>query len=727
MMHPPVPFPGLVPPEPPPEPEPERLFTPVRIGSLTLPNRIVMAAMTTGFASRAGRPSRRLIAWYEARAAGGAGLIIVESTLVDVPRQLWPGLQASPSAGLRVRPLPRLRLDRDEAIPRFRALAEAIHRAGARAAIQLHYPPVPDVAALPAEAIAGVVEAFGAAAARARRAGFDAIEIQASHRSLLAQLLSPATNRRQDRYGRGAAGRLRALVDVVRAARRQTDDRLPVLVKFSADEYRPNGITPQLARDIARALVAAGAAALEVIAGSMDSEGSIRLSAGVGEATQAHLAAEVRAAVGVPVLAAGRIVSGETAERVVRDGQGDLVSLGRALLADPAWPAKVRAGIDSEIIPCIGCMACFTPGPDGATGCPVNGEAGREFLPPLPAPASPRRVAILGASLPGLELARVAAMRGHEVTIATAGLPLGGLLGLRAGVPGNAEYGRAFLYFAERLHELGAGITDQPDPGADVTVDCRPRPEVRPAWARGRAVLLAGQLLGKDLHELYGIGRRVAVVGPGALAAETALFLAGWGRRPTVIVPGTEAEPFPDVHPMHAARLRERLDGYHVPLVTGTRVLEWIYDEERRSKLRVVRDGREEILEPFHSAVSAAGWPQERVQIAQVKAGQPQERVQVAQVKAGQPQERVQAAGLRTPASRLTPRAAGLAADPSRRRPQPRAGAENEGFVPWPARARLPPLPATVPDGATISLGDTPYVEPLRDLVAYAHLLGRRV
>ncbi len=682
-MRPPLPFPGLVPQEPPPKPEPERLFTPARIGSLTLPNRIVMAAMTTGFASRAGLPSRRLIAWYEARAAGGAALIIVESTLVGGPPP----------------PLPRLRLDRDEAIPRFRVLAEAIHRAGARAAIQLHYPPVPDLASVPAAEIAGVVEAFGAAAGRARRAGFDAIEIQASHRSLLAQLLSPAANRRQDRYGRGPAGRLRALVDVIRAARRQTDDCLPVLVKFSADEYRPNGITPDQAREIARALVASGAAALEVIAGSMESDGPIRLSAGVGEATQAHLAAEIKAAVDVPVLAAGRIVSGETAERVVRDGQGDLVSLGRALLADPAWPAKVRAGIDSEIIPCIGCMACFTPGPDGATGCPVNGEAGREFLPPLQAPAHPRRVVILGANLPGLEVARVAAMRGHEVSIATAGLPLGGLLGLRAGVPGNAEYGRAFLYFAERLYELGAGITDQPDLGADVTVDCRPRPEVRPAWARGRAVLLAGELLGKDLHELYGIGRRVAVVGPGALAAETALFLAGWGRRPTVIVPGTEAEPFPDVHPMHAARLRERLDGYHVPLVTGTHVLEWIYDEERRSKLRVVRDGREEILEPFHSAVSAAGWPQGRVQGGQ----------------------------LRSPASRLSFRGAGLASRASKRRPQPGAGAEHEGFVPWPARARLPPLPATVPDGVTITLGDTPYVEPLRDLVAYAHLVGRRL
>src|SRR5439155_23688515 len=117
------------------------------------------------------------------------------------------------------------------------------------------------------------------------------------------------------------------------------------------------------------------------------------------------------------------------------------------------------------------------------------------------------------------------------------------------------------------------------------------------------------ELLGRDLHQLYGIGRRVAVVGSGALAAEVALFLAGWGRRPWVIVPGSTDDPFPDVHPMHAARLLERLEGYKVPLVTGAAPLAWRYDEDRKSALRILRQGQEEVLQPFHSTVSAAGWP----------------------------------------------------------------------------------------------------------------------
>src|SRR5205814_974887 len=156
------------------------------------------------FATRTGLPSPRLVAWYAARAAGGAGLIIVESTLVGGPPA----------------PRRRLRLDDDAAVPRFRRLARAITSAGAHAAIQLPYPPVPDLGALAGAEIAQIVTLFGAAAGRARAAGFDAVEIQASHRSLLAQLLSPATNRRHDRYGRDFNGRVRALVEIVGAVRR---------------------------------------------------------------------------------------------------------------------------------------------------------------------------------------------------------------------------------------------------------------------------------------------------------------------------------------------------------------------------------------------------------------------------------------------------------------------------------------------------------------------------
>jgi hypothetical protein len=277
-------------------------------------------------------------------------------------------------------------------------------------------------------------------------------------------------------------------------------------------------------------------------------------------------------------------------------------------------------------------------------------------------------------------------------------------------VPGNAEFGRAFLYLGDRLVELGVSIADaSPEEvaaEAEVTVDCRAGEERRPGWARGRGVFLAGDILGRDLHEMYGIGRRVAVTGPGALAAEVALFLAGWGRRPTVIVPGPEDDPFPDVHPMHGARLRERLEGYRVPLVTGATPVAWRFDPQRKSELVVRRapgarrgarrqgrrtegdGGGEERLGPFQSVVTAEGWVPPAGQRSRVQGG--------AQGRAG-----------------------GAADDGGA------GGDGDDGGNRWPQAVFGLRAPASAPSGTRLVLGDTPFVEPLRDLVQYAHLLGR--
>lgn len=661
--------------EPPPEPSLTHLFGEQRLRSLLLRNRVVMPAMRTGFASRTGRPTPRLLAWYGFRAAGGVGLVIVEPALVHAP---LPGERLVP---------PSLRLADDAAIPAFRRLAAAIHEGGALAAIQLDHIAAPDLGDVPRREIERAAEAFGAAARRACKAGFDAVQLQCAYGGLLARLLSRSTNKRADAYGRGPAGRLRAVREALAAVRAQVGADFPVLVKLGVEtpaaQGAPGGaqLTPDQVVAIAQALSDEGAAAVEVVVGECPDAPAARLSGGVGEATFTEQAAAVKRAIAAPVIAGGRVLSSD-AERVLREEKTDCIAVGRAILADPGWPAKLQADLELEVIPCISCLACFTPAPDGGTGCSVNGEAGREYLPPLPPADPPRRINVLGANLAALELARVAATRGHLVEITTAGLPLGGLLGLRAGVPGNAEFGRALLYFGDRLAELGVFVVDELRPNADVTIDCRPEPEIRPPWAKGKGLLTAGELLGRDLHELYGIGRRVAVAGQGALAAEVALFLAGWGRRPTVIVPGAADDPFPDVHPMHAARLLERLDGYKVPLVCDATPLEWRYDEDRKSQLRVRRrdsnrggdGGSEEWLGPFHSAVAMGGWPNPAVQ------------------------------GPRAAAKR-------------------RKGA----LAPWPQAFKRPRLPIDVPSGSTITLGDTPYPEPLRDLVAFTHLLARRL
>jgi NADPH-dependent 2,4-dienoyl-CoA reductase/sulfur reductase-like enzyme len=381
-------------------------------------------------------------------------------------------------------------------------------------------------------------------------------------------------------------------------------------------------------------MVEAGATVIEIVPGPQFDDPSLPLVAGSGEAVLATQGAKLATLLAdsgcaVPIILGGRIVSPLGAEAALAVAGIDAVSIGRALIADPAWLAKIRAGIDSEIVPCIGCLACLEhsetrlnlEGPadrlasfalDGRIGCVTNGDAGHEATSTTDA-TSPRRITVLGTGLPGLEFARVAASRGHEVTIVPDSYPLGGITGLRAGVPGNAELGRAPLSAFERLRRIGVTVSATTPPDADFTVDARPPPVLPVDWGSGRNVLRAAEVLGRDLHQMYGIGRRVAVCGPGALTAEVALFLAGWGRRPTVIVPGSLADPFPDVHPMYAARLRERLFGYKCELVTGATAQEWRDARDRKSHLVVRRDDGEATLGPFQTAVDCRGWDAPRV------------------------------------------------------------------------------------------------------------------
>ncbi len=588
-----------------PAPEPMRLLTPWVLpapgggAALPLANRVAMAPMSTGLADELGHPTRATVAWYVARARGGTALVIVEPTLVSRP--------TGPRAD---RPLV---LAADEDVEAFARLAEAVAGAGAAISLSLEHPDRRAFETISTADLGLALAAFGAAARRARDAGFRAIQLSLDAASFLGRSLARATNRRSDRYGRGPEGRrtlAREAVRIVAAV------GLPVIVRIPCAAVDPVSIPVEDAASLGEAMCLAGATALEIAPGPTWDDGSLPLVAGNGEAVLTTQASAIGAAVAargvmVPILASGRIVSALGAEAALRVPGVEAVAIGRALVADPAWTAKVRAGIESEIVPCIGCLACLDRDPGETIACVTNGDAGRESLALVPT-ETPRRMVVVGAGLPGLEFARVAATRGHDVTVVTGGMPLGGITGLRAGVPGNAEYGQAALAMVQRLRDLGVAMFEVPPDDIELVVDARPAAPLPVSWATGRNVLVAADVLGRDLHQMYGIGRRVATCGPGALAAEVGLFLAGWGRRVTVIVPGTLEAPFPDVHPMQAARLRERLLGYRCELLTGTVPVRWHDSRDRKSRLEVLRDGVPTVLGPFQTAVDCLGWPSER-------------------------------------------------------------------------------------------------------------------
>ena len=598
--------------------------------ALPLRNRVVFPAITTGFAGPRGEVTDRLLAWYRVRGAGGAAMVITEPAQVSVLGGSYHH---------------RLRAESKAAMPHLERLAAAIGSGGARAVLQLnHYGTrlprgaardnaagalvsasgrtLPDgrlVRALATAEVDALIVAFATAAARARTAGFDAVELQAGHGNLIHQFLSPTTNQRQDRFGGEAEGRLRIVSEVLSAIRTATGPDFPILVRISAAEMTPDGYAVGWGQDIAQAAVAAGAAAVHVSAGTPEASPDLPLCAGVGEATLAPLASAVRDRLGpgVPLILAGRVVTPEGAEEVLQDGTADLVALGRALIAEPAWPQKVAAGRLADIRPCIGCMACQSlPGSSAGPGigCPVNPDAGREaeFTIEPALPQEGRRVAIWGTGIAGLEAARVAAQRGHQVTIWSDGWPLGGLLGLRSVVPGLAEMGRAILAYGELLRSLRVPVRDGAPADADVILDARPGPEQRPEWAIGDDIWLARRVLSSDLTALIPLRRRVAVCGDTSVVADVALFLAGWGKRPTIVT--TSDDPLRDLHPTLAAHVRRRLEGYKIAIETQAHPIIWEPEAGpevlgRPTGLLVVfQRGEQCDLGPFHSVVAVPGW-----------------------------------------------------------------------------------------------------------------------
>jgi 2,4-dienoyl-CoA reductase-like NADH-dependent reductase (Old Yellow Enzyme family) len=345
-----------------PHPPFPHLFSPLRVGGLELKNRLAMAPLFLGYAGPTGTATPTLLEHYRLMARSGVGLVVVENASIDHP-------VASGS-------LLELRADTDECVEGLTGLARTIKDEGAVACLQLNHagryakaapePVAPSAVAafgrtpraLEAAELPGVAQKYAEAARRARRAGFDMVELHGGTGYLLAEFISPRTNLRTDEYGGPLENRCRFSLEVIAAVKEVVGD-LPVGYRFLAEEWLPGGLTLAESCRAASLLEPAGLAYLSVMGGTYDSFGTppvLEMSGRPGY--MVPLAAAVKAAVGIPVMAAGRIDSGELAERVVAEGQADLLGLARVLWADPEWPSKVRDGREDEIIRCDCQDAC---------------------------------------------------------------------------------------------------------------------------------------------------------------------------------------------------------------------------------------------------------------------------------------------------------------------------------------------------------------------------------
>ena len=406
------------------------LLTPARIGSLEIPNRIVMPPMTTRTADEEGYVTDDTVAYYLARAQGGVGLITVE--------------MASPEKAGRHRRR-EIGIYDDRFLPGLTRLVDEIHRAGAKASIQLGHGgghtrrdicgetpiapsaiphPVYEITLetiVPEEMTQARIEAtiatHAAAAVRARAAGFDCVEIHAAHGYLISQFHAPFENRRSDAYGGNLENRSRFGLEVLRAVKAAVPG-MPVIYRLSVEDFFPGGLPFSEGRQIAVWAAQAGADALHVTAGhyrSLPSAQVVLPPMSFPDATFLDFAAGVKKLVRVPVIAVGRLGDPAIASEAVAAGKADFIALGRALIAEPQWVEKLRRA--EPIRRCLACNTCINEMRGGARiGCVVNAAAGRERVFADRSATQGERIAVIGAGPAGLTYASLVA-GDNEVTV----------------------------------------------------------------------------------------------------------------------------------------------------------------------------------------------------------------------------------------------------------------------------------------------------------------------
>lgn len=439
----------------------DRLLSPVRVGPIELRNRIVMGAMHTRL-EESDHAAARMAEFYRQRAAGGVALIITGGH--------------SPTPEGRIDEHSPV-LSAGSALDTHRAVCDAVHGEGARIVLQIlhagRYARLPDIVApspiaapinpvVPRElstvSVWATIDAFVLTARAAIDAGYDGVEIMGSEGYLVNQFLAPRTNHRSDEFGGDLDGRMRFALETVQRVRQALGAARLLIYRISALELVEGGMSPAEIAVLARAVEDAGADALDVGIGWHESLVPT-VAATVPRAMWRDAARGLKDVVSIPVIAANRINTPAVAERLIADGDADLVSLARPLLADPRFAHKARLGLADEITPCIACnQACLDRVLDGrAATCLVNPIAGHE-IEFVSAPGSARRVCVVGAGPAGLACAITAAERGHGVTLLEAADEIGGQLTMAARIPGKAEFLELLRYFSSRLASLGVDV-----------------------------------------------------------------------------------------------------------------------------------------------------------------------------------------------------------------------------------------------------------------------------
>ena len=520
------------------------LFAPITINQLDVKNRIYMPAMHMNMA-REFEVTDPLIAFYERRAQGGAGMITVGYATVN---------ELSGSSM-------NIGAHKDEFIPGLTRLSDAIKNKGARSCVQINHagrynfsffmdgkqPVAPSPIAsrmtketpreLSVDEIHETIDHFAQAAGRVQKAGFDAVEVLSGTGYLISEFLSPLTNQRTDAYGGSLENRMRFGVEVMQAIRKVVGDDYPVIVRMNGNDFMEGGQGRDELREYARALVeSAGVNALCINVGWHEARVP-QIQTAVPRGAFGYLSRGIKEVVDVPVIASHRINDPETAREMIADDMCDMVAIGRSLIADPDFPEKCRTGREKEIVHCVACaQGCF----DNLfklkhVECLCNPLAGHECEISCETAPNPKKVMVIGGGAAGMNAAIAACDRGHSVTLYEKSGCLGGQLYLAAAPPGRQEFAQLARDLENQLSirnitvhlntEVDEALIDKEKPDHIVlAAGATPMAPPIPGIEMPHVVQSWDVLSGKTYT-----GKRVVVVGGGAVGVETALFLAEKG------------------------------------------------------------------------------------------------------------------------------------------------------------------------------------------------------